>query len=118
MSVKPTIPEWLNESFFQEIIEKLLFLGRNEFKLRLVDVSSVVDAGENYCSNMYRVKVECCDSNKDQKKDFSFIVKASTSVQIVKEHNFFGREFEMYAVLKKFEELWEQIGEPTAFGPK
>lgn len=117
MSAKPTIPDWLNESFFEEIIEKLLALPKTEFKLRLGDVSSVVEAGENYCSNLYRVKVEC-ESKLNQRNVFSFIVKASTSVQVVKGQNYFGREFEMYSVLNKFEDIWDEVGEPTAFGPK
>lgn len=112
------LPEWLNESFFVDIFEKRDELKGREFRLTVVDSGSVVSAGENFCAQMYRVKVQCDWDGKQEVT--SFIVKAAkNTVAFLKEQNVFGIEFEMYrSAITSFETMWEQIGEPVSFGPK
>lgn len=113
------LPEWLDESFFKDIFAKREELkGRDDFQLKVIEGGSVVGAGENFCAEMYRVKVQCDWDGKSEV--ISFIVKAGkSSVEFLKEQNVFGTEFEMYrTVVKTFEDMWEKIGEPVSFGPK
>lgn len=114
-----TLPEWLNESFFTEVFEQREDVKGKAFRLQIVEGTAVVEAGDNFCSQMYRVKVRCqCDPHLDLLE--SFIVKAGkTDVAFLKERNIFGREFEMYrSAIKSFEEMWAKIGEPVSFAPK
>lgn len=117
-STETPLPEWLNENFFQDIYEKRDQLQNLEFRLKIVDSSVVVDVGENYCSMLYRIKVQC--NWQDQSDLANFIVKVAIKTnKFAKDLNLFGTEFEMYReVIPAFEEMWKRIGEPVIFGPK
>lgn len=112
-------PEWLEGSFYKEIFEKQRSdLQGKPFELKVIDSGSVVDVGENFCSQMFRVKVQC---NWDDKQDVtSFIVKScQNNLEFLKEQNVFGTEFDMYRhTVQAFEQMWMDIGAPVAFGPK
>lgn len=113
-----TLPEWLNGAFFRDIYEKREEQKGHELQLEVIEGGSVVSAGENFCAQMYRVKVQC-DWDGKQQVD-SFIVKAAkNAVEFLKEQDVFGVEFEMYrTAITSFEAMWEKIGEPVSFGPK
>lgn len=113
-----TMPVWLDESFFRDIFEGRDDLRDKDFQLQVLHAGSLVSAGENFCAQMYGVKVQCkCEGRQEVA---NFIVKTGkNNVEFLKEQNVFGTEFEMYrTVIKSFEEMWVKIGEPVSFGPK
>lgn len=114
-----TLPDWLDAGFFQDVFANQDKYQGKELQLRIIEGGSVVNPGENFLAQMYRVKVECKTSD-DQVDTASFIVKVGKSdVEFLKKNNFFATEYDMYSsIIRIFEEMWQKIGEQVAFGPK
>lgn len=119
-NVSEMLPDWLDGEFFRDIFSSREDLKGKEFQLHVIEGGSVVAAGENFCAQMFRVKVQCLCEGGEAEGVVSFIVKvAKSSVEFLKTQNVFGTEFEMYrTAVQSFEKLWENIGEHVAFGPK
>lgn len=111
-------PDWLTESFFRDIYEKRENLAGKDFQLTILSSRGVVDVGDNYCSEMHRVQVEC-KWDEDKQDVSSFVVKKALNNPHLKAFSVFATEFEMYRmVVGAFEEMWTAVGEEVSFGPK
>lgn len=109
---------WLTEALF----ERILKLELSNSKIRVTDfvVKSALGKGENYTSQMLRVRVNFTDGMST--KSASFIVKATLPNginDIVAEMGLFRKEIENYEkVLPAVQELLQSIGDNTLLSGK
>lgn len=110
-------PEHLNLNFFEEVLENGLREPNIEVKKIYFCLGS--SGGENYCSDIYRVKINYSTGNNGSAKEISIIVKsipAKEATSFLEVWNVFLKEKIFYIdVLPRLEVL---IGENEKFGPK
>lgn len=110
-----TIPEWLNNDFFQKALIK-------KYKSSLIKVSdlsivSISGNGENYCSNMFKIEIKYELSGKNLIENV--VIKTEPSNEMISMMELFPKETEMYeSVIPAFEKLYEDAGEKVQFAPK
>lgn len=111
------LPEWINNELFRDCLQPEYPLI--VIKVKIISVKPAVAAGENFVSNIYRVKVEVNDGKTQ--KYFGFILKCiiSSAEESLKELNVFAKEVLIYEkLIPEFENLYKEIGENVNFGPK
>lgn len=111
-------PSWVDRFYFNDILRKKY----SQFKVVRFNVAPLHGKGENYASQMFRVKltVENPDTGLDHP---DFVVKTCLETEMppeVKElFNVFPKEIQMYTeVLPTFVQMFKAIGETVRFGPK
>lgn len=83
MSRNFTVPEWLNESFLQTVLQQDECLGR-EVKVKGINAAPAVAAGSNYACVLYRVRGEYqTQDDPEQVKGVSVIVKFASAGDVV-----------------------------------
>lgn len=113
------IPDWVNAEYFEDILKENI----NDFeKILNVNAEPATKSGDNYASCLLRVKVNYQTKDKST-HTVSYILKLPLQSEeekgMVALWNFFDKETTMYSkYLKKFEELYKEVGEEFNFGPK
>lgn len=124
MAPKPvTIPPWMTESFFVDVIAAKLDVPKDAFTIEGLDVQAATESGDNFVSVMYRVSVQVNSAVSGERQDVSLIVKAlpnmGLSEEMITSLNVFPKEIAMYTeVLPAFERLYRERGVEVAFGPR
>ncbi|XP_014088700.2 uncharacterized protein [Bactrocera oleae] len=115
------IPEWLNESFFKNILKQVEAENTTVTNLELKPGTLKND---NYASILYRAKVNYrLQSQPNQEKISSFILKVKPFVEGFKKDmlgnlSLFQTEILMYAkVLPNIEKVLRQYGDQTILAP-
>lgn len=109
---------WLTEALFERILQR----ENGNTKIRVQDfaVKSALGKGENYTSQMLRVRVNYND--RSETKTAAFVVKAPLTNginDIVAELGLFRKEIENYEkVLPAAQELLRSIGDETVLSGK
>lgn len=109
---------WLNEALFEKILQR----ERANGKIRVINftVKSALGKGENYTSQMLRVRVNYRDGLGT--KSAAFIVKATLTNgvhDVVAELGLFEKEIENYEkVLPAVAELLRSVGDKTVLSGK
>uniref|UniRef100_A0A182Q3X6 CHK kinase-like domain-containing protein n=1 Tax=Anopheles farauti TaxID=69004 RepID=A0A182Q3X6_9DIPT len=116
------IPEWMTSDFFNDAIAKACNLSEHEFTIETLDVRPATEAGDNFVSIMYRVRVTVLVGAEDR-RNVSLIVKAlpqfGLSEEMIMSLNVFPKEMEMYTeILPAFEQLYREQGAEVTFGPR
>uniref|UniRef100_A0A1Y9IVQ0 CHK kinase-like domain-containing protein n=1 Tax=Anopheles minimus TaxID=112268 RepID=A0A1Y9IVQ0_9DIPT len=124
-SSKPvTIPEWMTSDFFIEAVAKTYNVSEDDFTILQLDVRPATEAGDNFVSIMYRVKVTVRMGNSgEDKRIVSLIVKAlpqlGLSEEMISAMNVFPKEMAVYTeILPAFEQLYRKHGLEVSFGPR
>lgn len=123
-SSKPvSIPEWMTSSFFIDAIAKAFNTAASEFSIEHLDVRPATEAGDNFVSIMYRVKLTVLLNAEQDPKIVSLIVKAlpqlGLSEEMITSMNVFPKEMAVYTeILPAFEALYSERGVNVAFGPR
>ncbi|XP_055549835.1 uncharacterized protein LOC129732728 [Wyeomyia smithii] len=115
--VKPKIPAWLDEAFFEDIFVDKQQLEQGKFKVKIKALVPTGGAGENYTSLLYRADVdaECEDGTV---KNLRLILKAMISNPDLKQFSVFVKEKTAYEqLLPTLEKLWAATGTSVSFGP-
>uniref|UniRef100_A0A182JZK9 CHK kinase-like domain-containing protein n=1 Tax=Anopheles christyi TaxID=43041 RepID=A0A182JZK9_9DIPT len=117
------IPEWMTSSFFVDAIAKAYNKPASEFTIEHLDVRPATEAGDNFVSIMYRVKVTVLLNSEQEPKIVSLIVKAlpqmGLSEEMILSMNVFPKEMAVYTeLLPAFEALYREHGMEVAFGPR
>lgn len=115
------IPAWLNTELFQNCFTKVQS-SENVF-IKILSVQPAVGPGENFLSEIYRVKIEVIDVAQLLVKDFIVkIIPKNDNPDMettLKELAIFSKETLMYSkMIPKFEDEYKKIGENVQFGPK
>ncbi|XP_065086874.1 uncharacterized protein LOC135708697 [Ochlerotatus camptorhynchus] len=116
---QPTkIPDWLNETFFEDIFVEKQRLDRGKFKVKINSTSLTGGAGENYTSTLYRANVDAvCDDGSI--KSLIVIIKTMITAPEMKTFSVFTREKHFYEeTLPAMERMWAEAGETVRFGPR
>ena len=124
-SAAVSVPEWMTKEYFVDAIAVKLGKPATDFTITDLDVRRATEAGDNYASILYRVRVSVRLHNTDgTPMDISLIVKAlpklSLTDEMVKMMNLFPKEIAMYTdVLPRLEQLYHQAGRTSVhFGPR
>lgn len=95
MSRTITVPDWLNESFLQRVLQEDE-CQRRDVRVKCVKVTPAVAAGANYVSVIFRVHCEYgTEDEPELVKDVSVIVKTLMTNQ------FIGKFFEDFGISQK-----------------
>uniref|UniRef100_A0A182XXH1 CHK kinase-like domain-containing protein n=1 Tax=Anopheles stephensi TaxID=30069 RepID=A0A182XXH1_ANOST len=119
-----TIPEWMTNDFFIDAIANALRVTDSEFTIEQLDVHPATEAGDNFVSIMYRVKVTVRMATAEgEQRIVSLIVKAlprlGLSEEMIMALNVFPKEMAVYTeILPAFEQLYRERGVEVAFGPR
>ncbi|XP_050071852.1 uncharacterized protein LOC126559723 [Anopheles maculipalpis] len=118
-----TIPEWMTNDFFIGAIAKAFNVTEAEFTIVQLDVHAATEAGDNFVSIMYRVKVTVRMAGTTDQRIVSLIVKAlprlGLSEEMISAMNVFPKEMAVYAeILPAFEQLYREQGVDVTFGPR
>lgn len=113
------VPIWVNAENFEDILKENI---KDFEKILKVNAESATKSGDNYASSLLRVKVDYETRDKSQ-QTISYILKLPLQSEeekgMVALWNFFDKEISMYSTyLKKFEEMFKEVGEEFNFGPK
>uniref|UniRef100_A0A1Y9H2Y0 CHK kinase-like domain-containing protein n=1 Tax=Anopheles dirus TaxID=7168 RepID=A0A1Y9H2Y0_9DIPT len=116
------IPEWMTGDFFVDAIAKACDLSADAFSVEALDVRPATEAGDNFVSIMYRVRVTVLVGSEDR-RTVPLIVKAlprlGLSEEMIMSLNVFPKETEMYTeILPAFEQLYRGHGAEVTFGPR
>ncbi|XP_041763725.1 uncharacterized protein LOC121589125 [Anopheles merus] len=124
-SAAVSVPEWMTKEYFVDAIVVKLGKPATDFTITDLDVRRATEAGDNYASILYRVRVSVRLHNTDgAPMDISLIVKAlpklSLTDEMVKLMNLFPKEIAMYTnVLPRLEQLYHEAGRTSVhFGPR
>uniref|UniRef100_A0A240PKZ1 CHK kinase-like domain-containing protein n=1 Tax=Anopheles epiroticus TaxID=199890 RepID=A0A240PKZ1_9DIPT len=123
-SADVSVPEWMTAEYFTDAIAVKLDLPPTGFSITELDVRRATEAGDNYASVLYRVRVTVRLAEGDQQTVVSLIVKAlpklSLTDEMVKLMNLFPKEIAMYTdVLPALERLYHELGRTSvSFGPR
>ncbi|XP_055844513.1 uncharacterized protein LOC129910933 [Episyrphus balteatus] len=105
-------PESLNVRFFQDVLENALL--ESDLKIRKVSIKLGSTIGDNYCSQIYRVRISFCRRDDDQKlEDLSVIVKSmpeSDALKFLQDLKAFNKEKIFYAnMIPRMEILLDNV---------
>ncbi|KAM7343125.1 uncharacterized protein ACRADG_010267 [Cochliomyia hominivorax] len=116
---EPTLPSWLTKDYFVE------FLKQNHTNFKQLDtltVKAATKSGENYASNLLRLKIEVL-KNDNSVENLFYIIKLplpsgeSETVDFL--WSLFPKEITVYCeILPRFEKLYKQLGLNIKFAPK
>lgn len=108
------MPNWLTNEF----IRAALPAGADQ--VEITKCSSVVEIGDNYVSQMFRVAVEFKEPHSGDVKEESLVIKSLEKTDaLLKSFGVFDTEKEAYVeALPAFEQVWTDKGAPMDFGPK
>lgn len=106
------MPTWMTVDFVKEIRPAASAVD-------IKKCSSVVEVGDNYVAQLYRMDVEITNENGPAVQE-SYIVKSLKDVNpLINELGFVETEKEIYVdVLPEFTKIWQDVGKPLEFGPK
>lgn len=113
---------WLTEKFVTGKIEK--YEAGSTVAVKSFDVESLLEQGENFCSNMLRLRVTYfVNADNAIEKEISFIIKAPIPndefVECSSELDAFERESFVYAeIISKAEKLLKSVGIHEQFAPR
>uniref|UniRef100_A0A182LUE8 CHK kinase-like domain-containing protein n=1 Tax=Anopheles culicifacies TaxID=139723 RepID=A0A182LUE8_9DIPT len=119
-----SVPEWMTKEYFVDAIAVKLELPPTAFTITDLDVRKATEAGDNYASILYRVRVSVRVHDGDKRLDVSLIVKAlpklGLSDEMIKMMNLFPKEMAMYTdILPLMEGMYHARGRTgVAFGPR
>ncbi|XP_053660980.1 uncharacterized protein LOC128709968 [Anopheles marshallii] len=119
-----SIPEWMTNDFFIDAVAKAFNVSQSELTVEQLDVRPATEAGDNFVSIMYRVKVTVLMGNSDaDRRTVSLIVKAlprlGLSEEMISALNVFPKEMAVYTeILPAFEQLYRDQGVEVTFGPR
>uniref|UniRef100_A0A1Y9IVY6 CHK kinase-like domain-containing protein n=1 Tax=Anopheles minimus TaxID=112268 RepID=A0A1Y9IVY6_9DIPT len=119
-----SVPEWMTNEYFVDAIAVKLELPPTAFTITDLDVRKATEAGDNYASILYRVRVSVRVHDGDKQMDVSLIVKAlpklGLSDEMIKMMNLFPKEMAMYTdILPVMEGMYHARGRTgVAFGPQ
>jgi Predicted aminoglycoside phosphotransferase len=93
------IPPWLNREFLATILSEE---GKKNISVTDMDVKAAVSKGDNYLSTLYRIMVECNESNGGNEINKYFLIlktlpKGEIMQQLVSESQSFEKEMQMYS---------------------
>ncbi|KAL5284437.1 hypothetical protein ACFFRR_006625 [Megaselia abdita] len=108
-------PEWLNEEFFEKILNETE--REKNVKVKSIDVKPGSKKGDHYASVMFRIKIDCVGFEK------TVIVKVMPFVDGPKKDSLdvslFETEISMYTeIIPDFEETLREAGDNTVIGGK
>lgn len=108
----------MDKFYFVDLLRK----DYSSFKIFKFSVGPANAKGENYASQMFRVKVSI-ETNQPGLVNRSFMVKVNhtsgPAVAFLKLIDFFPKEIEMYSTyLPKFESMYKAIGEEIQMGAR
>ncbi|XP_053660967.1 uncharacterized protein LOC128709957 [Anopheles marshallii] len=124
ISAGVAVPEWMTKEYFVDAIAVKLDLPENAFTITDLDVRKATEAGDNYASILYRVRVSVRVHDGNHETDVSLIVKAlpnlGLSDEMIKMMNLFPKEMAMYTdILPAMERLYDERGRTgVSFGPR
>uniref|UniRef100_A0A182J9E2 CHK kinase-like domain-containing protein n=1 Tax=Anopheles atroparvus TaxID=41427 RepID=A0A182J9E2_ANOAO len=124
MAESTNVPEWMTKEFFVDAIATKFDLPVSEITIVDLDVRPATEAGDNYASVLYRVRVSVQVHGAESQTAVSLIVKAlpklALSEEMVQQMNLFPKEMAMYGkVLPALEQLYHQRGRSeVVFGPR
>ncbi|XP_053660978.1 uncharacterized protein LOC128709966 [Anopheles marshallii] len=123
-SADASVPEWMTKEYFVDAIAVKLDLPENAFTITDLDIRKATEAGDNYASILYRVRVSVRVHDGDSQMDVSLIVKAlpklGLSDEMIKMMNLFPKEMAMYTdILPALEGMYHARGRTSvSFGPR
>lgn len=111
---------WITNKFFQKILQS--DQNNNNIKVQSILIKAALGKGENYTSQMLRVKVTYT-TDTTTTNEYSFVVKATVPnpevAAIFKEMGLFKIEVSVYQnILPKVEKLLKSIGDNTQLSAK
>lgn len=106
------LPSWLTVEFIKEF-------RPTAGEITIKKCSSVVEVGDNYCAQLYRLDVDVKEGDGEAKEE-SFVIKSSSEINpMLKSLGIVENEKEVYVdVLPEFKKMWQGIGQPVDFAPK
>lgn len=106
---------WITDDLLKRIVHQ----PTNLVRIHSVDIRNALEVGENFASDMMRMRIEF-DADKVARSTKSVIIKAMKSDQSMsKEMGLFRREIAAYAlVLPRVEAVLRSIGDKTRFAAK
>ena len=112
-----TVLEWLKEECFVDIFQKEFNWDKNAFKVAIDYVKPMGGCGENFMSNLYKVKVCGIPENGDECKTLHLFLKEI--ITSLGDFGLFQPEVDSYLkVIPNLEEIWKSVGVDIKFGPK
>lgn len=116
------LPVWLTQDFLQQIVRN----HRPSDGINVLGFTAkpAVGKGENYSSDLLRVRVQYSSGKNSEVEHMGLIVKTKLSAQfeaasVIEEMNSFGIEINAYQlVLPKVHELLRSIGDESVLAPK
>lgn len=111
-------PKWLDKFYFLDLLRK----DYSSVKIFKFSVGPANGKGENYASQMYRVKLSL-ETNQAGLVNRNFMVKVNhdsgPAAEMMQLINFFPKEIEMYtSFYPKFESMYKAVGETVRLGAK
>lgn len=102
------IPEYISKSFFEKALKNGLNL--NDLAVTDAQISMGTNTGDNYCSDIYRARVEYTTKNGSEANTISLIVKSMPYMElrgpVFDELQVFDKEIQMYTrTLPKMSQL-------------
>uniref|UniRef100_A0A2C9GW51 CHK kinase-like domain-containing protein n=1 Tax=Anopheles farauti TaxID=69004 RepID=A0A2C9GW51_9DIPT len=126
-----SVPEWMTKEYFVDAIARKLDIAEDAFTITDLEVRPATEAGDNYASVLYRVRVSVLVKDTGNQTDVSLIVKAFSlivkalpklglSEEMIQMMNLFPKEMAMYTdILPALEQLYHERGrKDVAFGPR
>lgn len=93
------VPQWLNREFLATILSEE---EKKNISVACMDVTAAVSKGDNYLSTLYRIMVECNESNGGNGINKYFLIlktlpKGEMLQKLVSESQSFEKELQMYS---------------------
>lgn len=110
-------PKWLDKFYFTDLLRR----DYNSFKIYKFSVGPANGKGENYASQMFRVKISVESNNALINRNFMVKVNHDTGpvAEMMKMVPLFPKEIEMYTkFLPKFESMYRAVGEDVRMSAK
>lgn len=120
-SLEPQSPEYLDKELIQTALEN--YFCCNEVQINEFQLSTLVSgSGENYCSDIYEIKVkhQLMDSGEKEQQD-SFVIKSMPKHKqlILRNLKIYNRELYFYKnILPKIETLMKVKEKEFMLGPR
>lgn len=107
------VPECLNNSFFEKVLRNGLKV--NEVTVKDTTIKIATSAGDNYCSDIYRVKLNYSIGKNGKPEQISLIIKSMPFLEhrgpVLEDYEVFDKEVEMYT--KTLPRLSAMLGNET-----
>lgn len=112
-------PQWLSDSYLRDIYRDREGFKGKDVTVEVLKCSGVVDIGDNYVSQMYRLRVQVIGGEPATFEESLIIKSMENTNALVKDYGIFKIEAHMYEiVLPAFSEYFRNVGVDIEFGPK